>query len=85
MAFNEQHGITPRTVEKAVRDVIEATKVAEAGVEYVSMAEHAQKMSKKEKRDLIARLDAEMRRAAKDLQFERAAELRDMIMDLSAS
>jgi excinuclease ABC subunit B len=85
MAFNEAHGITPKTIEKAIRDVIEATKVAEQGAEYVSMAEKADKMSAKEKRALIARLEAEMRSAAKELQFERAAELRDMIMDLSVS
>lgn len=83
--FNKIHGITPKTIEKAVRDVIEATKVAEQGEEYVALAEQAEKMSAKEKRALISRLEGEMRRAAKELQFERAAELRDMIMDLTAS
>jgi len=84
-AYNEQHGITPQTVQKAVRDVIEATKAAEAKTDYVSVVEQAQSLSGKERKDLIARLEKEMKTAAKDLQFERAAELRDMIVELSAS
>ncbi len=85
LAFNKKHGITPKTIEKAIRDVIEATKVAEQGTEYISLAQRALRMSMKEKRDLLNRMEAEMRRAAKDLQFERAAELRDMIMELSTT
>lgn len=82
MAFNEEHGITPQTVRKHVRDVIEATKAAETKEAYVSMAEKAASMSSRARRDLIAKLEQEMKQAAKDLQFERAAELRDMIMEL---
>lgn len=85
MAYNESHGITPTTIQKAVRDVIEAVRAAEAKNEYVSLAEQASKMSVKERKDLISRLEKEMKQAAKDLQFERAAELRDMIVELSAS
>ncbi len=85
MAFNEVHGITPATIRKAVRDVIEATKAAESQADYVTAAQRAANLSAKEKKDLIAKLQQEMKNAAKDLQFERAAELRDMIVELSAS
>lgn len=85
MAFNEEHGITPATIQKAVRDVIEATKAAESKSDYVGAASKAEKLSVRERRDLIAKLQQEMKEAAKELQFERAAELRDLIMELSAS
>ena len=76
--YNEEHGITPKTILKEVRDVIEATKVAEETVEYKA----EEKMSKKEKEKLIKKYTEEMMDAAKSLQFERAAELRDMIKKL---
>ncbi|KHF35090.1 UvrABC system protein B [Paenibacillus sp. P1XP2] len=80
--YNEKHGITPQTIRKKVRDVIEATKVAESKAEYLSDA--AGKMSKKERQSVIQRLEAEMKEAAKNLQFERAAELRDALLELKA-
>ena len=76
--YNEEHGITPKTILKEVRDVIEATKVAEETVEYKA----EEKMSKKEKEKLIKKYTEEMMDAAKSLQFERAAQLRDMIEKL---
>ncbi len=76
--YNEEHGITPKTILKEVRDVIEATKVAEETVEY----KEEEKMSKKEKEKLIKKYTEEMMDAAKNLQFERAAQLRDMIEKL---
>ena len=76
--YNEKHGITPKTILKEVRDVIEATKVAEETVEYKA----EEKMSKKEKEKLIKKYTEEMMDAAKNLQFERAAQLRDMIEQL---
>ncbi|MBX5435936.1 MAG: excinuclease ABC subunit UvrB [Alicyclobacillaceae bacterium] len=84
MAYNEAHGITPQTVQKAVRDVIEATKAAEEKSDYVSVIQQAQQLSPRERRSLIAKLEQEMKQAAKELRFERAAELRDMIVELSA-
>lgn len=84
-AYNEAHGITPQTIQKAVRDVIEATKAAEQSADYVSSVDKVKELSAKERRELIARLQQEMKDAAKQLQFERAAELRDMIVELSAS
>lgn len=80
--FNEEHGITPQTIRKKVRDVIEATKVAESKNEY--LPGDTGKMSKKDRQTLIQRLEKEMKDAAKNLQFERAAELRDALLELKA-
>jgi excinuclease ABC subunit B len=80
-AHNEKHGITPQTIRKKVRDVIEATKVAESKANYLSDVT-SEKMSKKDRIALIERLEQEMKQAAKDLQFERAAELRDALLEL---
>ncbi len=83
MAYNEKHGITPQTIQKKVRDVIEATKVAEQKADYLADVKGA-KMSKKDRMSLIERLEQEMKEAAKNLQFERAAELRDAILEMKA-
>ncbi|MBC7344191.1 MAG: UvrB/UvrC motif-containing protein, partial [Clostridia bacterium] len=82
MEYNQKHGITPETVKKAVRDVIEATRVAEVKEEYVT---GVNKMPKREKRRLLSKLEKEMREAARALEFERAAVLRDMIFELTES
>jgi excinuclease ABC subunit B len=84
IAYNEKHGITPKTIRKAVRDVIEATKVAEDKLEY-TVKKPVNEMTKSEIKQLIQQLEKEMKEAAKALQFERAAELRDIILELSAS
>jgi excinuclease ABC subunit B len=82
-AYNKQHGITPQTVAKKIRDVIEATRAAESKADYLAEVKTT-KMSKKERASLIERLEKEMKEAAKSLQFERAAELRDAILELKA-
>ncbi len=82
LKYNKEHGITPQTIRKAVRDVIEATKVADKDETYRVTSDAVKKMSKRERQDLLARLDKEMKDAARQLQFERAAELRDIIFDL---
>lgn len=82
ISYNEKHGITPQTIRKKIRDVIEATKVAEGKADY--LVGEGQKMSKKERQNLIQRLESEMKEAAKNLQFERAAELRDALLELQA-
>ncbi|KAI7262141.1 hypothetical protein KC345_g9531 [Hortaea werneckii] len=82
IAHNEKHGITPTTINKKVRDIIEATKVAESKADYLTGA--GGKLSKKDKQSLMQRLEAEMKDAAKNLQFERAAELRDALLELRA-
>ena len=79
-AFNKAHGITPETIIKGVRDVIEATKAAESDEPY--HGKKASEMSSKELKEYLSKLEAEMRQAAADLQFERAAELRDMVFCL---
>jgi len=80
MEYNEKNGIVPQTIIKEVRDVIEATKIAEDKVEY--SAENSKVISEKDKKKLIKKYTEEMMEAAKNLQFERAAELRDIINDL---
>jgi excinuclease ABC subunit B len=82
IAHNEKNGITPTTISKKVRDVIEATKVAEQKADYLSGVDG--KLSKKERATLIERLEQEMKSAAKNLQFERAAELRDAVLELKS-
>lgn len=83
IASNEKHGIQPQTIRKRVHDVIEATKVAEQKSDYLTGADPG-KMSKKDRQSLIERLEKEMKEAAKSLQFERAAELRDALLELRA-
>ena len=83
-AYNEKHGITPQTIRKKVRDVIEATKVAEQKSSYLTGKDDLGKLSKKDRLSVIERLEAEMKEAAKSLQFERAAELRDALLELKA-
>lgn len=78
-AYNREHGITPKTVEKSVRDVIEATRVAEEPFEAYKDRSAAE-MTRKERADYLKKLEREMKQAAKDLQFERAAQLRDAIL-----
>ncbi|TFE29069.1 excinuclease ABC subunit UvrB [Cohnella luojiensis] len=85
LAYNEKHGITPQTIVKRVRDLIEATKVAETKSTYLTGAEDLSKLSKKDRASIIERLEFEMKEAAKSLQFERAAELRDALLELKAS
>jgi excinuclease ABC subunit B len=82
IAYNEEHGITPQTIRKKVRDVIEATKVAESKSEYLTG--DITKLSKKDRQIVMQRLESEMKEASKNLQFERAAELRDALFELKA-
>ena len=79
--YNEDNGIVPTTIMKDVRDVIEATKASEEAAEY-KVEENKKKLTKKEKDKLIKEYTDEMMTAAKNLQFERAAELRDIIEQL---
>ena len=79
-AYNLAHGITPTSIQKKVRDLIQTTKVAESPVPYE--AKQLKKLSKKETLALVTKLEKDMRTAAKNLEFERAAELRDMIFEL---
>ncbi|WP_379970458.1 excinuclease ABC subunit UvrB [Ectobacillus sp. sgz5001026] len=82
-AFNQEHGITPQTIQKEIRDVIRATSAAEEGAGYDAKAPK-KKMNKTERANVIARLEMEMKEAARALDFERAAELRDLMLELKA-
>jgi excinuclease ABC subunit B len=81
MEYNEERGIIPTTVIKDIREVIEVSTVAEETVEYESL-EEALKADKQDLQKHVEKLEVEMKQAAKDLQFERAAHLRDEIMRL---
>ncbi|MGM7723616.1 excinuclease ABC subunit UvrB [Metabacillus sp. Hm71] len=84
-AFNEKHGITPMTIQKEIRDVIRATMAAEEQEQYETAGENKlAKMTKKERDKVISEMENEMKEAAKALNFERAAELRDLILELKA-
>ena len=78
--YNVAHGITPESVKKSVRSVIEATKVAEKEMEFYK-GKSPMELTRKELADYIKKLEKEMKQAAKDLQFERAAQLRDQIFE----
>ncbi|MCZ0754379.1 excinuclease ABC subunit UvrB [Anoxybacillus sp. J5B_2022] len=80
-AYNREHGIVPQTIKKGIRDVIRATYAAEQQETYESKQDYS-KLTKKEREKLIASLEKEMKEAAKALDFERAAELRDLIFEL---
>ena len=76
MRYNEAHGITPRTIQKDVRDILEISTHAEDG------KKPHKRLSERERQAMIAKLTAEMRAAAKLLEFEHAAMLRDKIQEL---
>jgi excinuclease ABC subunit B len=81
--YNTKHGITPMTIQKGIREAIRATHAAEEQEEYKPTASFG-KMSKKERDKLIATMEKEMKAEAKALNFERAAELRDLLLELKA-
>ena len=81
MEYNKAHGITPKSIVKGIRDVIEPVKAAEDDVSY-KVDKDSKTMSKEEIKELIDKITSDMKQAAADLQFERAAELRDMLVEL---
>ena len=82
--YNQQHGIVPKTIIKKIPDIIRATQAAEEEETYVTKVTKGKKLTKAELDKLIATLEVEMKDAAKALDFERAAELRDTIFELKA-
>lgn len=80
-AYNEAHGIIPQTIKKKVHDVIQITKAATEKQKF-GLEKDPESMSVEELNKLIKKLDKEMKQAAMELQFERAAELRDKILEL---
>ena len=74
-AYNEEHGITPQTIQKEIRDTIKASFVADIQEEY--------KLDKEtDIKDIIAKLTDDMLKYASEMEFEKAAELRDKIKEL---
>lgn len=80
-AYNRAHGITPKTIVKPIKPLIETTLVAESTAKYETNGKK-KKLTKKQKEDLAKTLLREMQQASRALEFERAAELRDMILEL---
>ncbi len=78
--YNEKHGITPKTIEKSVRDLISISK--EIAAEEVRFEKDPESMNPAEIKKLAEKLEKQMRKAAAELDFESAAELRDKIIDL---
>ncbi|QNO14441.1 excinuclease ABC subunit UvrB [Alkalicella caledoniensis] len=77
---NRKHNIKPQTISKSIHAIIEATKAAEDGVKYIT--DKGKKISKKDRDLIMAKMEKEMKEAAKALEFEKAAYLRDMILEL---
>lgn len=82
--YNKAHGITPKTIVKPIKLLIETTLVAESGGKY-EVKPGKKKLTKKDRENLIKTLTREMQQASRALEFERAAELRDMILELDGS
>ena len=74
--YNKDHGITPRTIVKEIRDLISNNQEVKE--------EKPEKLSKQEKQKLIVNVENEMKEAAKNLDFERAMELRDILFELKS-
>ena len=79
-AYNEEHGITPRTIQKAVRDLISISK--EVARTEKQLEKDPESMTKEELEKLIGQVQKQMKKAAADLNFEQAAELRDKMIEL---
>ena len=77
MAYNEEHGITPKTIQKAIRDVISITNEEAPEKSRGSLKKDTESMNRKELTEMIAKLTKKMNKAAAELNFEEAAELRD--------
>ena len=81
--YNEKHGITPTTIRKGVRDMIQISEIVD-DMDGDFSIENVGNLSREEKRELIETLELEMRHAAKDLEFEKAASLRDAMLEIQA-
>ena len=81
--YNEEHGITPKTIKKAVRDLISISKAVAETEE--KLEKDPESMSRKELENLIKKVQKQMQAAAADLNFEMAASLRDKMLELKKS
>ncbi len=82
-AYNKEHHIVPKTIKKEIRELISITKTAKVAEEPFDF-KHYQEYSKEEKELMLAKLEKEMKDAAKALDFERAATLRDTILEIKS-
>lgn len=82
MAFNETHGITPKTIIKPIHDVVRSKETKEMTAAYMKKKN---KMAKKDKAKMLENIEKEMKEAARVLDFERAAQLRDILIELRGS
>ena len=82
MAFNEEHGITPKTIIKPIHDVVRSKETKEMTAAYMKKKN---KMAKKDKAKMLENIEKEMKEAARVLDFERAAQLRDILIELRGS
>ena len=82
MAYNKEHGITPQTIKKEIRGLISITKANEAEVAEDTVDYSA--MNKKERQEAIKKLQKQMHEAAELLDFELAAQIRDMVLELKS-
>ena len=80
MKYNEEHGITPQTIKKAVRDLIYVSQKVEA--EEMQLEKDIESMSKEELEKLLNKVTKKMKKAAAELDFEQAAQLRDQMIEL---
>ena len=78
--YNKEHGITPQSIKKAVRDLISISKEVEK--EEQKIDKDIESMSRKELEDLIKKFDKKMKKAAAELDFETAAEIRDKLIEM---
>ena len=84
-AYNEEHGIEPKTIIKEIRDLISISKTADKDETVVQLDKSYEDLSRQEKADLLMKLEREMKDAAKALDFETAATVRDTILELKAA
>ena len=82
-AYNAEHGITPTTIRKAVRDLISISHAAEAAGDPGKLAKDMESMSDKELKALKTKVEKNMHRAAAELNFEEAARLRDQMIEIN--
>lgn len=82
-AFNEEHNITPKTIKKDVPDLISIAKIDNEDGEGLT-EEKIKNLSQAERREMIETMEFEMKQAAKNLEFEKAAQLRDVVMEIKA-
>lgn len=85
IAYNKEHGITPKTIKKEVRDLIRITHEVENEEQEENILAQFKQLSRLQREEELERLEMEMRQYAKDLNFEAAADLRDIVMELKAT